>query len=174
MAICVHAEPQASAALTVGGAAIGVEGHVFGDAAFHFGARGDVLFGRDRGADVGYGPYLDVATLDFDRLSFGGGASLLAPVHEDLPLVLSLGGFATVDELSTRPGVAGAIFWGSRSYNFHSNYGMAAGLLLTARQGLTAPHESSLIVAAQIDVVALSLPFVAFAHWLAGPTASGE
>ncbi len=168
------AEPQWSSALTMGGAGVGTEGRFWDGSAFHLGARGDVLFGREQGADAGYGPYLALGTLDFSRFEAGGGASVLAPVHDDLPLVFSLGGLLAVDDAGARPLVEASLFWGSRSYNYHSAYGMAAGLLVSVRQGVTAPHETSLLVAAQLDFVALSLPAVAFVNWVAGPTDSAK
>ena len=52
------------------------------------------------------------------------------------------------------------LFWGTRSYNFHSNYGLSAGLLGEFRYGLGDSRETSIVIAAQIDVVAISLPFL--------------
>jgi len=173
-AASARAEPQGSSGLTVGGAAIGQQGQFWDDAAFHLGARGDVLFGRERGSDAAYGPYVELGTLDFSRIELGGGASVLAPVHEDLPLVFSIGGLAAIDGDGAHPLGTASLFWGSRSYNYHSRYGMAAGLLVSARQGLSAPYETSLLIAAQLDFVALSLPVVALANWISGPTESGK
>ena len=60
---------------------------------FHPGARGSILFLRNRGTDMDIGPYLDVATASFHNVDLGGGAEWLIPVRDDLPLVLSAGAF---------------------------------------------------------------------------------
>ena len=86
------------------------------------------------GRDMAVGPYLDFATHAFDTVETGGGIEWLIPVVEDsLPFVLSAGAFARrAPSLPWEPGIATTLFFGSRSYNFHSIYGLAAGLLMMA------------------------------------------
>jgi hypothetical protein len=166
------ADPQANAALTVGGAGVGSEGQFWDHAEFCMGLRGDVLFGREETLDFGAGPYLEVGTYAFDELSFGGGGSVLFPVHESLPLVASVGAFGRYgdDDFGVEPGISGTIFWGSRSYNFHHNYVMAAGLLVGYRYAFGESKESVFTIAAQIDLALLGLPFVALAGAIRGPS----
>jgi hypothetical protein len=172
----VAAEPQANAGLTLGGAAVGPGGEVWDHAEFHLGLRGDTLFGRDDAFDFGIGPYVELGTMAFDELQFGGGATMLLPIHETLPLVASVGAFGRVgdDDYGMDPGFAGALFWGSRSYNFHANYVMMAGLSVGYRQTFGQADESMLLIAAHLDLAALGLPLVALINLLRGPTAEAE
>jgi hypothetical protein len=127
--------------------------------AFHLGGRASVLFLRNRGADMAIGPYLDVATASFHNADLGGGAEWLLPVRDDLPLVLSAGGFwRTGDDRSWSPGMEGTLFFGSRSYNFHSWYGLAAGVFAQSRWIPSSPSTLDLIFGIQIDGELLALP----------------
>lgn len=171
-----RAEPQGNAGLTIGVAAAGTEGRFWDGGEFHLGLRGDVMFGRERSSHLGVGPYLEVMTLAFDELQIGGGANLLLPVHERLPLVLSLGSFGRLgdDQLGLEPGLAGALFWGSRSFNFHEGYVMAGGLLLGFRQSLGESQETALLITAQIDVLLLATPVVMLLDLLRGPSPEAQ
>src|SRR5579884_149284 len=77
--------PQANLGATVGVAVTDVAGPRAASAAFHLGARGDVLFLRERGRDMAVGPYVDVATAGFGDVDVGGGAEWLLPVRDDVP-----------------------------------------------------------------------------------------
>ncbi len=113
--------------------------------------RGDALFGRERAASYGYGPYTSVGTVGFDDARFGLGGSLLVPVLEDFPLVLSLGGLARTSSEGTRPGAEAWLFWGARSVNFHGSYNLSNGLLLGAQRTFASEPESALWITAQLD-----------------------
>jgi hypothetical protein len=140
------------------------------------GLRGDVLFGRSKQTDFGVGPYLEVGTLAFDEIQFGGGISTLLPITQALPLILSAGGYGRyggrfgADPYALEPGVAGALFFGSRSYNFHSSYVWSAGLLAQFRYGLGPSGETAIIIGAHLDLVMLSLPFQFLINALRGGT----
>ncbi len=167
-----RAEPQGNASLTLGGAGVGADGEFWDHAEFHLGLRGDVLFGRDQSDDFGAGPYLELGTFAFDELQLGGGGSVLFPIHDSLPLVASVGGFARIgdDDFGVEPGIAGSLFWGSRSYNFHASYVMAMGLLVGYRATFGESRESALLVAAQLDLGLLGVPLVALVNLMRGPT----
>jgi hypothetical protein len=156
------ADPQASAGLTIGGVVenvVGPAGTVGG--AFHLGARGSVLFLRNRGSDMAIGPYLDVATASFHNVDLGGGAEWLIPVRDDLPIVLSAGAFwREGDGRSLSPGMEGTLFFGSRSYNFHSWYGLAAGIFAQSRWIPSSPGTLDLVFGIQIDAEILALPSI--------------
>ncbi|AKT36420.1 hypothetical protein [Chondromyces crocatus] len=156
------AEPQATAAVTIGMAGRGNERRVWDNTAFHLGLRGDVLFFRQDAHDFGFGPYAEALTHAFDEFQLGGGAALLVPVLETMPLVFSGGAYGRVAENGNgfEPGLAASIFWGSRSYNFHSSYGMAGGLLAQFRAGLGSSRETSIVVGAQLDLAILTMPVV--------------
>ena len=155
------ADPQASIGLTVGGVVEDAVGPSSTHGAFHLGGRASVLFLRNRGADMAIGPYLDVATASFRNVDLGGGVEWLLPVRDDLPLVLSAGGFwRDGDARSWSPGMEGTVFFGSRSYNFHSWYGLAAGLFAQSRWVPSSPSTLDLVFGVQIDGELLALPAV--------------
>jgi hypothetical protein len=158
----VHADPQASAGLTIGAAGAGFDRKIWDKTAFHLGLHGDVLFGRDEATDFGVGPYVEILTNGFDELQLGGGLAILFPVIPTFPIVLSLGAYGRTgfEAFSPEPGLAGELFFGSRSYNFHANYVMSAGLIGQMRYGLGPSKETSILVGAQIDLAILSLPVV--------------
>jgi hypothetical protein len=161
------AEWNASALTGVCGT--GVDRSYWQDTCWFNGLRGDVLFGRSRNLDFGAGPFADITTAGFDDVRFGGGASALLPVHAFLPLVLSAGGYARKSELGWEPGIESYVFLGSRSYNFHSSYGIAAGLIAGLHYGLGDSRESAIVIAAQLDGQLLLIPFVAAYQLLRGP-----
>jgi hypothetical protein len=166
------ADAQGNAALTIGGAGVGQNGEFWDHPEFHMGLRGDAIFGREGGYDFGAGPYAEVGTMAFDELQFGGGVSVLFPVHDTLPLIASVGPYGRYgdDDFGLEPGLAGAIFWGSRSYNFHEGYIMSWGLSVGYRHSLGESQESMLLVAAQIDLVSLGVPFIMLVNLMRGPT----
>lgn len=153
------ADPQASIGVTIGGVVQDVVGPSPASGAFHLGGRASVLLLRNRGADMGIGPYIDVATASFHDLDLGGGAEWLIPVRDDLPLVLSAGAFSRNGEgRSWSPGMESTAFFGSRSYNFHSWYGLAAGLFAQSRWIPSSPSTVDLVFGVQIDGELLVLP----------------
>jgi len=157
-----RADPQATVGLTIGDAGAGYARHLWVRNKFHLGLRGDVLFGRAKATDFGVGPYAEILTNGFNEIQFGGGVSGLIPLFSAFPLVLSAGGYGRkgADVFPVEPGLTGQLFFGSRSYNFHANYVMAAGLLGEVRYGLGASRETSIIIGAQLDLMALALPFI--------------
>ncbi|WP_437957185.1 hypothetical protein WME76_38605 [Sorangium sp. So ce119] len=167
-----RAEPQASVGVTLGAAGAGLDRHLWDTTLFHAGMRGDVLFGRAANDEFGVGPYAEVLTHAFDEIQLGAGISALAPVLELFPLVVSTGlyGRWSEDADGAEPGVAAALFWGGRSYNFHSSYSVSAGLLAQMRIGLGASKETSVVLAAQLDVALLGLPFVYAINAIKGPS----
>lgn len=171
------APPQVGVGITVGAAGAAKDQRVWDETVFHLGARGDVLFGRDGSRGFGVGPYLEVLTHDFGEIQGGAGASLLLPVTELFPIVLSAGGYLRVPWRSepgpiadrsygVEPGLAGTIFFGTRSFNFHTPYEITVGVIGQARFGLGESRESSFVVAAQLDLAALWVPVVFIVHGL--------
>jgi len=161
------AEPQWNVSALTGVCGRGAGAEYWGDTCWYNGVRGDVLFGRERYSDLSVGPYLAASTAGFDDLRLGAGGTLLLPVTDYVPLGLSLGGYAR-KRGEWQPGVAGWLFLGSRSFNFHGSYVMAGGLLLGVEQDLREPRENAFVVAAQIDGLVLALPFIFAYEWLRG------
>ena len=157
-----QAEPQATVGLTMGAAGAGLKRSIWTTTAFHLGIHGDVLFGRERNADFGFGPYAELLTNGFDEIQFGGGVSGLLPVLDTFPIVLSAGAYGrkAVGGFGVEPGLTGELFFGSRSFNFHAPYVMTAGLIGQMRYGLGPSKETSIVVGAQVDFAILTLPFV--------------
>ena len=108
----------------------------------------------------------------FDEIQAGAGVSVLAPIHDAFPLVLSTGAYGrwSDDARGVEPGIAAAIFWGGRSYNFHSRYGISAGLLAQVRFGLGGSKETAVVLAAQLNLALLALPFVYLFEAAKGPS----
>jgi hypothetical protein len=160
-AVC-EAGPQGTVGLTIGAAGAGLNREIWEQTVFHLGIHGDVLFGRSKNTDFGVGPYLELFTHAFDEVQFGGGASFLLPVIDYLPVVVSLGAYGRKgdDLFGVEPGITGQLFWGSRSYNFHANYVMQAGIIGQMRYGLGESRETSIVVGAHLDFAAMSLPFL--------------
>ncbi len=170
------ADPQVNGGLDLGVAGRGVDGEVWSETAFWLAARADVLLGRSGDADVGVGPYFEVGTLAFDELDVGGGASLLLPVIDGFPLVLSLGPYVRVADdgppigAGIGPGGQASLFWGSRSYDTHGTYEMAGGLVVALRRGFGEAEDTAIILGAHLDAAVLSLPFVWMGEALGGPS----
>jgi len=152
------AAPQASLGATLGGA-VEETGSAPLQRALSLGARADVLFGRSRGTDMAIGPYVEGGTLGFQSLDVAAGAEWLLPVRDDLPLVLSGGALLrNGDGRSWARGAEGAIFFGSRSYNFHSWYGLAAGLFAQVRWIPGSPDTVDFVFGIQLDAELLAMP----------------
>lgn len=152
------AAPQVNVGMTFGGVVEDpASPPVHGQA--HWGGRADVLFLRSRGSDMAIGPYVDLATSSFHDVDLGGGAEWLLPLRDDLPFVLSAGFFARSGEgRSWAPGLEGTLFWGSRSYNFHSLYGVALGLFAQTRYVPGPPEQTDFIFGIQMDGELMLLP----------------
>ncbi|MCA9640098.1 MAG: hypothetical protein KC492_05360, partial [Myxococcales bacterium] len=146
-----YADPQGNVSIITGLCGEGTRDELWQSTCWYNALHGDVILGRDRNSDFGIGPYLDVGTAGFDDLRLGGGGSLHIPVHPYVPAVLSLGGYARRFSDGWEPGLAGDLFIGSRSYNFHSAYVMTGGVSLGARYGVGGSKELTLIIAAQLD-----------------------
>jgi hypothetical protein len=160
IAASAHADPQVSTGLDVGGGAayLRTRGPI---PAFTMGFHGDVLFFRKSDRDFAFGPYIDVLTVAFETFEFGGGVSFLIPVTEHFPLVVSAGLHARAFENNGwEPGMHARIWMGSRSYNFHSLYGLAAGLFVEGRYGLGDGQQADILGGAEIDLEIFALPFV--------------
>jgi len=81
------------------------------------------------------------------------------PIRDDLPLVLSAGALCRNGEgHSWAPGAEGTVFFGSRSYNFHSWYGLTFGVFAQTRWIPVAPAVADLVFGIQIDAEILAMP----------------
>ena len=108
------------------------------------------------------GPYVEVLTERFNSLDMGGGLEWLLPAFPAFPFVLSAGPFVRNAEGygGYQPGVAAALFFGPRSYNFASTYGLANGIYVQTRYGLGDAKQADLLFGIQIDLAVLALPWI--------------
>lgn len=147
---------QANAGLNLGVAGASTDSF-WGTTYFHLGARGDLMFGRSGPNDWGVGPMLSLGTNGFKDFTVATGASVHVPIHELLPFVVSAGPYLRRESVF-EPGAFASLFWGTRSFNYHSRYVLAGGLLVEGRVGLGEPREHAIIVAVHADAQILALP----------------
>ncbi len=151
------ADPQFSAGLTLGPAFRHLRvGPV--KPAFHLGARADVIFLRNSQRDMGLGPYVELGTSGFDAFETGGGVSWLIPAGGTS--FIASGGGAVRAASGVDPVLTWGLFWGSRSYNFHSAYGFGLGLFAQGRYALGDSRAFDLVTGVQVDFAILALPFL--------------
>lgn len=144
--------------LTLGGGAANLRTRPLG--VFHMGLRGDVLFLRSHDKDMAVGPYFEVLTVAFETFELGGGVSWLIPITEHFPLVLSAGAHARGYPGGWEPGVHTSLWFGSRSVNYDSVYGLSAGLFVEGRYGLGDGQQADILGGVQLDLELFVLPFV--------------
>ena len=173
LALPAQADPQWNASLLTGVCGIGSDAY-WKHTCWYNGLRGDVLFGRNRNADIGLGPFAQLTTAGFDDVRLEGGLTTLLPVHPYFPIGLSAGGYARHSAAGWEPGLSGWLFFGSKSYNYHSSYIMTGGLLVGLNYGLGPTRERTIVIAAQIDGLVLALPFIIGYEWLRGPPAADK
>ena len=153
------ADPQFSAGLTLGPAFRHLRAGPV-KPALHLGGRFDVLFLRSSQRDMGIGPYVDVGTSGFDSFESGGGLEWLIPAGST-SFILSGGAEARLAAGTAQPGATWGLFWGSRSYNYHSSYAIGAGVFAQGRYGLSGEgRQADAVVGVQLDLEYLVLPFV--------------
>jgi hypothetical protein len=154
-----HADPQLGAALTTGIAVTDTRANTNPKLAYHLGGRFDMLLVRERAEALALGPYVDVATAGFETIEAGGGAELLVPAW-DTSVLVSAGPLARSSRFGVEPGVEASVFWGARSYNYHSLYSLGLGVFLQGRFGFGDGRQGDLILGAQIDLEYFALPFI--------------
>jgi hypothetical protein len=100
-----------------------------------------------------------VGSEDFASLTVTLGTSALLPVTTAFPVVLSAGVVGRALPGEPAFGLSGRAWWGTRSYNFHSAYGLTAGLWLELRH-LPSERSTDLLVGADLDLEAFVLPWI--------------
>jgi hypothetical protein len=166
-----QAEPEWNVAAQANLCGVGTD-RVWQKTGFCGAVRADLLFGRERNADVALGPYATFGTATFSDVRFGGGLSLLLPTLKgDFPVVLSAG---ALSRNGSDARVAMEAFFGLRSHNFHGNYVMASGIVLGGDSVVSSGHGSTLYVGLQIDGLWLALPFILGYEALRGTPDPGD
>lgn len=157
-----HADTQISTGVTTGFALTDLRAHNGPRGAYTLGGRFDFLFGRSSPRDMAIGPYVEILTTAFDSIEGGGGVAWLVPTGAT-GFVFSAGAFARSTGWGVEPGGAATIFWGSRSFNYHSAYTISAGLFAQGRYGLggsDSSQQADVLFGAQIDLEYFALPFL--------------
>ncbi len=123
--------------------------------------RLDFLFGRTSPRAFGIGPALSVRMDHFSDIAPMLGASVLFPIHEALPIVLTAAGGARWDGTTWAPGVSGRAWWGVRSHNYHGVYVLCVGLWAETRHWFEPQNSTDFAVGIDFDMQALAIPFIA-------------
>jgi len=152
-----RADPQGHVALRGGPCGRGSSGQVWESTVICGGVVGDLLLLRRRNRDVGLGPYVELLTAGLWDARFGGGASLLLPVTESYPLVLSVGAF---DHELRAASLGGTFFWGVRSYNFENAYNWTFGIYASAYRDLDARGDTLVSLGIELDGFFIAAPFL--------------
>jgi len=152
-----EADPQGHVALRAAPCGVGSDAKLWQETRFCGGVTGDLLFFRQRNRDVGLGPFVEVNTAGFWDARFGGGVSLLLPVMESYPLVLSAGLF---DHELRAASLGGTVFWGARSYNFDGAYNYALGFYASAYRDLDAERATLVSIGVEVDGFFVLAPFL--------------
>jgi hypothetical protein len=151
------AAPQWNASALASACLRGDDSALVRDVAFCGAVQGDVLFARERARDLGLGPYLSLSTAAFGDLRVAAGGRLLFPVSEDFPFVVSAGGLVADDGA---PGLDASLFFGIRSYNFHSSYNFGSGVVAGVQRTFGDRSSSVLSLGVQVDALVFALPFM--------------
>lgn len=160
----VNAQPssppiQWDAGITLGAAVYGENRDLWQSARFAAGLRGELFLGRTQNRSFGFGPVAFAGLTTFGERNAGLGTQLLVPVHEYLPLVIGAGLYGVDrDDQKARSGGFASVGWGLRSFNYHSSYSMAGGLLFEARRDFASEPVTTWVGSIQIDTAALVLP----------------
>ena len=123
--------------------------------------RADMLFLRNSPRSFGLGPALAVRVDHFADVVPSLGASVLLPVHEALPIVLTPAFALRWDGASWAPGASGRLYWGVRSHNYHGSYALAIGLWVEGRRFFDPQSTTDIAAGIDLDLQLIASPFVA-------------
>jgi hypothetical protein len=151
-----EARPQAHVAVRAALCGVGDAGKIWEDTRFCSGLVGDLLLFREKSRDFGFGPYLELGSAGFWDARFGGGGSLLLPVNDVFPLVVSVGVY---DHELRAASLGASVFWGARGYNYTSTYNWALGLYASGYRDL---HGGGTLISAglEVDGFFIAAPFI--------------
>jgi hypothetical protein len=151
------AEPQGHVALRTAVCGAGGERGLWRRTLWCNGLTGDLLFLRHRNRDFGLGPYLELSTAGLWDLRWGGGGTVLLPLTENFPLLLSLGMYG---HRARTLAAGGTLFFGLRSYNFEGTYNAALGMYVSAYRDLGTDHASLVSAGLELDALLVGAPFL--------------
>jgi hypothetical protein len=123
--------------------------------------RADMLFFRATPRSFGFGPAIQARVDHFADVTASLGASVLFPITEAFPLVLTPSFALRWDGTTFAPGASGRLFWGIRSHNYHGVYALSFGLWAEARHSFGVQNATDVAAGIDIDLQLLATPFVA-------------
>ena len=133
---------------------------------FSLAVRVDVLFGRAGPGSIGLGPFASTRSDNFADLATAVGASLLLPTGGTFPFVLSVGGVGRYDSTGLAFGAIERLWWGARSYNYHSTYVLSAGFFVESRQFADPDRTVDIIAGVDVDLEIVVIPYLLLYNWL--------
>ncbi len=132
---------------------------------FSLALRVDVLYQPGPRA-WGIGPFVSTRTDNFADIAPALGASLLVPISETFPFVVSAGGALRVDAAGVSGGPLERVWWGVRSFNYHTPYVLSGGLFAEARQlAIGANAGWDMVFGIDADLELLAIPWMALYTW---------
>jgi hypothetical protein len=155
-----EARPQWSAQTQFGAVGIGNEDGAWKSTRLDLGLKVEAMYLRNGPNDFGLGPYVEMRTAAFVHGDYGGGLVGLLPVSMTFPIWFGAGGFARRQESTWAPGFNAFLAWGGRSFNYHSDYAMAFGLVADVRVHRGDFPGVDVVIAASIDLEAIAIPFM--------------
>jgi hypothetical protein len=155
-----EAAPQWNSAVVAGIAGAGDGTATWDRTQFYGAVRGDVLFLRDRPRSPGLGPSLAVATAAFADVRAIAGAMALFPLGDLWGIAVEPGGYVRSSDSGALPGFSGRAWFGIQTYNYQGAYSPRGGLSVGYTRDLGGLDSHAIVIAAEIDGLALALPFV--------------
>lgn len=97
---------------------------------YYLGGNFNLIFGRNSNKHIGAGVSSYVGSFDMKYLICGAGLTLLLPVSEIFPVILTLLPSYLRGKHKNSFAISGKLWWGIHSFNYHSTEVAVAGLTL--------------------------------------------
>lgn len=135
---------------------------------FSIALRVDVLYHPGPRA-FGIGPFLSTRSDNFRDIAPALGATLLLPISESFPIVVSAGAALRIDAAGVTAGPLERIWLGARSYNYHTPYVLSGGLFAEGRQLFLGGNDVGwdMIFGVDADLELLAIPWIMLYTWVA-------
>jgi len=92
---------------------------------------------------------------------------VLLPITSTFPIVVSAAAVLDFAAATDRLGGLARLWWGTRSYNYHSAYGLTAGVWVEARYFPAIQGAGDVIAGIDIDLEVFSLGWILLYNWIA-------
>jgi hypothetical protein len=133
---------------------------------FALALRVDVLY-RPGPRAFGVGAFLSTRSDNFADIAQAAGVSILLPISETFPFVISAGGAVRYDASGVAFGPLERIEWGPRSYNYNTPYVLSGGLFAESRQFVVGGNAGyDVVFGVDGDLELLAIPWFALYTWI--------